>query len=43
MFTKCSLIVLTSFWNNSAMSACVSQIVSFSKRHWMRVRPSSVW
>ena len=28
---------------SSAISACVSQIVSFSNRHWMRVRPSSVW
>jgi hypothetical protein len=25
------------------MSACVSQTVSFSNRHWNRVRPSSVW
>jgi hypothetical protein len=30
-------------WNSSAMRACVSQIVSPSKRHSMRVRPSSVW
>jgi hypothetical protein len=41
--TGCSLIVRTSFWNSSAMSACVSQSVSPSKRHSMRVRPSSVW
>ena len=26
-----------------AMSFCVNQMVSPSNRHWMRVRPSSVW
>lgn len=30
-------------WNRSAISACVSQMFSPSKRHSMRVRPSSVW
>jgi hypothetical protein len=30
-------------WNRSAIRACVSEIVSPSKRHSMRVRPSSVW
>src|ERR1035441_5388801 len=43
MFWRCSLTVRTSFWNNSAMSAWLSQSVSSTKRHSTRVRPSSVW
>src|ERR1035438_9989914 len=43
MFCRCSLTVRTSFWNNSAMSAWLSQSVSSTKRHSTRVRPSSVW
>ena len=42
MFWICSLMVRTSFWNNSDSSFCVSQTVSFSSRTSMRVRPSAV-
>src|ERR1035438_1009477 len=42
MFLMCSLTVGTVTWNNSAMSAWLSQSVSSTKRHSTRVRPSSV-
>src|ERR1022692_3069063 len=43
MFLMCSLTVGTVTWNNSAISAWLSQSVSSTKRHSTRVRPSSVW
>jgi leucyl-tRNA synthetase len=42
-FWMWSLMVRTSFWNNSAICFWVSQTVSPAKRTSTRVMPSSVW